>query len=133
KWGEQTWEEMMIGYFEGVYLNQDLALAEPEVTLLGNGNYRARFAYRPDRPVQRVNLAGTFNEWNNSSHPMQDPDGDGVYALDLELKPGSYRYKFVVDGDYWTHDPASRILTGFFHESFFVAGSESDGKGAGQP
>ena len=133
KWGEQTWEEMMIGYFEGVYLNQDLALAEPEMTLLGNGNYRAHFAYRPDRPVQRVNLAGTFNEWNNSSHPMLDPDGDGVYALDIELKPGSYRYKFVVDGDYWTHDPASRILTGFFHESFFVAGSESDGKGARQP
>jgi hypothetical protein len=49
------------------------------------------------------------------------------------LKAGPHRYKFVVDGDYWTHDPASRILTGIFHESFFVAGPESSRKAASQP
>lgn len=132
KWGEQTWEEMMIGYFEGVFLNQDLGRPEPELTPLGNGNYRARFAYRPDRPVRSVSLAGTFNDWNTSSHPLKGPDADGAWSVDVELKPGPCRYKFVVDGDYWTHDPASRILTGIFHDSFLVAGPGPARKG-GQP
>ena len=122
RWGEQTWEEMMIGYFEGVFLSQDLSFPEPQITALGNGNFRARFTYKPDRPAKTVNLAGTFNEWNNTTHPLTDPDGDGVYTADAIVKRGEHRYKFVVDGNYWTHDPASRILTGFLHESFFVAG-----------
>jgi beta-lactamase regulating signal transducer with metallopeptidase domain/peroxiredoxin len=123
RWGEQTWEEMMIGYFEGVFLNQDLSLPQPRITSTADGNYLAHFTYRPDRPAQRVNLAGTFNKWSNTSHPMSDADGDGVYEAAVTLAPGGYRYKFVIDGDYWTHDPASRILTGFLHESFFVAGA----------
>ncbi|HET6880999.1 MAG TPA: M56 family metallopeptidase, partial [Pirellulales bacterium] len=67
RWGEQTWEEMMIGYFEGVFLNQDLSLPPPRITSTADGNYRAHFTYRPDRPAERVNLAGTFNKWSNSS------------------------------------------------------------------
>lgn len=125
RWGEQTWNEMMIGYFEGVFLNQDLTLPPPRIVASGDGNYLAHFTYRPDRPAQRLNVAGTFNKWSNTSHPMTDADGDGVYEADVPLKSGDYRYKFVVDGDYWTHDPASRILTGFLHESFFVAGASN--------
>lgn len=125
RWGEQTWQEMMIGYFEGVFLNQDLSLPIPQLTLLGDGNYRAHFSYRPDRPTTTVNIAGTFNEWNTTSHPMSDPDGDGIYTADVVIVEGEHRYKFVIDGNYWTHDPASRILTGFFHESILVAGKES--------
>jgi beta-lactamase regulating signal transducer with metallopeptidase domain/peroxiredoxin len=124
RWGEQTWNEMMIGYFEGVFLNQDLSLPTPQITPAGDGNYRVHFSYRPDRPARSVNVAGTFNDWSNSSHTLNGPDGDGVYTADMTLKPGDYRYKFVIDGNYWTHDPASRILTGFLHESFFVAGTK---------
>jgi beta-lactamase regulating signal transducer with metallopeptidase domain/peroxiredoxin len=125
KWGEQSWEEMMVGYADAVFLNQDLTLPEPTIAPLGNDTYRVHFAYRPDRAVREVHLAGTFNDWNTSSHPLEDADGDGVYTADVELKAGPCRYKFLVDGAYWTHDPASRILTGIFHESFFVAGSPS--------
>ena len=133
KWGEQTWEEMMIGYFEGVFLNQDLTLAEPRITPLSSDAVRVHFSYRPNRPVRSVALAGTFNEWNTSSHPLKDADGDGVYDTDVQLPKGPHRYKFVVDGNYWTHDPASRILTGFFHESFFVAGDQFNRRGATKP
>src|SRR5262245_20096283 len=133
KWGEQSWEEMMVGYVDAVFLNQDLKLPQPEITPLASGNFRVHFAYRPERTIRSVALAGTFNEWNTSSHPLADPDHDGVYTADVELKAGPCRYKFVVDGDYWTHDPASRILTGFFHESFFVAGADSNRKTASQP
>lgn len=74
-------------------------------------------------------MAGTFNKWSNSSDALTDPDGDGVYTGDVVFEPGKYRYKFVIDGNYWTHDPASRILTGFLHESFLVAGAGNDAAG----
>ena len=131
-WGEQTWEEMMIGYFEGVFLNQDLSLPEPTITPLGNDEYRVRFTYRPDRAIKSAHVAGTFNEWSLFNNPLTDPDGDGLLTADVTLPKGEYRYKFVIDGNYWTHDPASRILTGVLHESFFVTGREDSGEGAGE-
>jgi 1,4-alpha-glucan branching enzyme len=133
KWGEQTWEEMLIGYFEGVFLNQDLSQTEPRITSLSSDTFRVHFTYRPNRPVRSVAVAGTFNEWNTWSHPLKDTDGDGVFDTDVQLPKGPHRYKFVVDGNYWTHDPASRILTGFFHESFFVAGNQSKRAGETKP
>jgi peroxiredoxin len=122
RWGEQTWDEMMLGYFEGVFLNQDLTLPEPEFRALGGDRYRAQFTYKPDRPAKTINVAGTFNDWNNTTHGLTDEDRDGIYTIDVIVRKGEHRYKFVIDGQYWTHDPASRILTGFMHDSFFAVG-----------
>ncbi|MDG1673819.1 MAG: hypothetical protein P8H88_00075, partial [Flavobacteriales bacterium] len=47
-----------------------------------------------------VNLNGTFNTWCGGCNPMDDADGDGVYSLTLSLLPGTYDYKFTLDG--WT-------------------------------
>jgi hypothetical protein len=122
RWGEQTWEEMMIGYFEGTFVNQDLSLPEPQVAPAGNGEYEVLFTYRPDRAAKTVHLAGTFNEWSNSRDPMRGPDEQGRYQARLRLKQGTYHYKFVLDGDYWTFDPASDHLVGVLHESLLVVG-----------
>ncbi|MBN2104506.1 hypothetical protein JW835_10750 [bacterium] len=54
--------------------------------------------------VEDVFLAGTFNDWSGSSTPMLDEDGDGDYETTLLLRPGTYQYKFVVDGA-WITDP----------------------------
>ncbi len=43
-----------------------------------------------------VSLAGSFNDWSQWHHIMQRQDGAWVCQLDLE--PGTYEYKFVVDG-----------------------------------
>ena len=125
RWGEQTWDEMMIGFFEGVFVNQDFSIPEPDITSIGNNRYRVRFQFKPDRPVKAVNLAGTFNDWNHSSLPFLDGDGDGVLEAETIVHAGQYRYKIVIDKSYWTHDPASRLLTGFMHDSFFVAGHKA--------
>ena len=122
RWGEQTWEEMMIGFFDAVFVNQNLSIPEPLVTPIGKGRFRVRFSYKPDRPLTTVNVAGTFNQWDKSSLPLTDADGDDVYTAETIVNAGEYRYKFVMDGAYWSHDPASRSLTGFLHESYFVAG-----------
>ena len=56
-------------------------------------------AAAPDVPVF---LAGTFNDWNTESIRLEGVDG--VYSTTLQLAPGSYEYKFVVNG-FWTMDP----------------------------
>jgi hypothetical protein len=45
-----------------------------------------------------VHLAGEFNGWDPAAMPMADDDGDGVWTVTLELPPGRYEYKFVIDG-----------------------------------
>jgi alpha-amylase/alpha-mannosidase (GH57 family) len=55
-----------------------------------------------------VHLAGDFNGWSTSAEPMSDPDGDGVWTAKIKLAPGSYQYKFVIDGGArWEPDAAN--------------------------
>jgi glycosidase len=54
----------------------------------------------------RVEVAGAFNDWTPQA--MQQL-GDGDWALDLALTPGSWPYKLVIDGQ-WTCDPAADAL-----------------------
>jgi 5'-AMP-activated protein kinase regulatory beta subunit len=49
--------------------------------------------------AERVFLAGTFNSWDPSATPMLW-DSSGAWALFLDLAPGTYEYKFVVDGEW---------------------------------
>lgn len=50
-----------------------------------------------------VFLAGTFNEWDPSNTPMRQTSA-GEWTAELELAPGRYEYKFIVDGE-WTCEP----------------------------
>lgn len=49
--------------------------------------------------AEAVFLAGTFNEWNAESTPMEK-DIDGNWHVDLELAPGRHEFKFVIDGQW---------------------------------
>jgi 1,4-alpha-glucan branching enzyme len=53
-----------------------------------------------------VFLAGAFNQWDPGGKPMADAAGDGRYTATCLLAPGTYEYKFVVNGE-WTVDPAN--------------------------
>jgi predicted alpha/beta superfamily hydrolase len=66
------------------------------------------FSYDPgEAPVERVCLAGEFNGWSPDAWPMtRGPDG--VFRREVDLAPGVYRYKFVVDGE-WRADPKSPL------------------------
>ncbi len=61
-------------------------------------------SFQPDHPVRTVAVAGSFNGWSETSDKLTDPDGDGIYSIELALGRGDYAYKFVVDGD-WILDP----------------------------
>ncbi|MDO8549819.1 MAG: alpha-amylase family glycosyl hydrolase [Ignavibacteria bacterium] len=55
------------------------------------------FSFKPWKPVERVNLFGSFNGWNRENLPMTDEDGAGLYSIGIPLEPGRYEYKFYVD------------------------------------
>ncbi len=54
------------------------------------------FNYKPQKPVKKVFLFGSFNGWNRSSLPMVNDNG--TYGVKISLQPGRYEYKFYVDG-----------------------------------
>jgi hypothetical protein len=66
------------------------------------------FNYRPDNKPRQIFLAGKFNDWNpsNDRFLLKDDDGDGTFSITVKLAPGTYEYKFVIDGQ-WTKDPYS--------------------------
>jgi 1,4-alpha-glucan branching enzyme len=53
--------------------------------------------------AQSVQLAGDFNSWDPIAHPMERKT-DERWEINLNLSPGRYEYKFVVDGQ-WRSDP----------------------------
>ena len=56
--------------------------------------------------VANVVLTGDFNAWCQDGVKMKK-DKNGVWKIELELNPGRYEYKFIVDGKWWT-DPANK-------------------------
>ncbi len=74
--------------------------------------------FQYDAPSAKyVNLAGNFNTWGGTEgtgrfdptiDPMTDEDGDGVWQIYKELRPGRYQYKYVIDhGVRWVLDPSN--------------------------
>jgi hypothetical protein len=49
--------------------------------------------------AKNVFVAGTFNDWNPQSHPLTHLR-DGRWALALDVPPGRYEYKFIIDGQW---------------------------------
>jgi len=65
--------------------------------------------FHHDDAARRVELAGDFNDWNPKATPFAR-GADGVWrAVVAELKPGRYRYKFLIDGVRWAEDTASGL------------------------
>ena len=63
---------------------------------------KVRLQYRVPK-ARRVCVAGMFNNWQPDADPMQS-QADGPWSIELELSPGTYEYRFVVDGC-WCDDP----------------------------
>ncbi len=52
-----------------------------------------------------VAVAGEFNKWKTDADEMKKTDG--MWSIDLKLKPGVYSYSFIVDGKSWVPDPGA--------------------------
>jgi glycosidase len=62
--------------------------------------------YRPTGG-RDIFIAGSWDGFSPTSNPMTDPEVDGEYVARLNLEPGLYSYKFVVDGN-WLLDPGHK-------------------------
>jgi hypothetical protein len=122
RWGEQTREEMLVGYVEVALADQDLSLGEPAARKLQSGRYEVTFSYKPPAGSKRVYLAGTFNEWKPAELAMDGPDDAGRFEKKMILDAGTHEYKFVVDGTRWHNDPSNRRQTGFYHNNVIELG-----------
>ena len=69
-----------------------------------NGN--VTFQLKGYKRAREVVLTGSFNGWNE--HYLKMNPIDEGWQLQLDLPPGEYEYKFLVDGE-WMHDKANPI------------------------
>ena len=55
--------------------------------------------------AKHITVAGEFNGWEMTTLEMTK-GSDNIWRLTLDLKPGAYQYKFLVDGQ-WVNDPSN--------------------------
>ena len=52
--------------------------------------------------AKNVFLVGDFNNWDIHLHPMKN-DSEGMWKISIDLMPGVYEYRYLVDGK-WKSD-----------------------------
>jgi 1,4-alpha-glucan branching enzyme len=57
--------------------------------------------------AEAVAVVGTFNGWNSEANPLKK-DKEGNWSTIVNLFPGNYEYRFIVDGR-WKDDPTCEI------------------------
>ncbi len=122
KWGEQTHDEMLVGYVEVALADQDLSLGDPTSRKLDDGRYEVTFRYRPPTGTKAVYLAGEFNEWKPADLKMDGPDDTGHFQFKQTLPAGRHEYKYVLEGTKWRHDPGNPRQAGDYHNSVVQLG-----------
>jgi len=58
--------------------------------------------------ADNVQIAGDFNNWQPEYTPMQKVGEGGIWQTEMNLFPGRYRYRLVVDGQ-WQQDPYNEL------------------------
>jgi peroxiredoxin len=115
--GEQTNDEMLVGYLNYALRDQDLTQGAPTARKLADGRYEVTFRHRPEASVKKVELACKAIGWEKNLQTMTGPDPEGRYSVKVNLPAGTHQYKFVLDGSKWIHDPGNSEQDGFFHDS----------------
>ena len=67
----------------------------------------AHFALPGFANAEHVFLSGSFNGWSTTGYQMDRRNNE--WLIDLNLHPGKYTYKFIVDGE-WMTDPNNQLF-----------------------
>jgi hypothetical protein len=73
------------------------------------------FSYH-DPSAFSVALAGNFNNWDSKTNAMTKDD-EGTWRVVVNLTPGRYEYKFVINGSDWMADPDNPKVVGDYGNS----------------
>ena len=58
--------------------------------------------------ANQVAVAGEFNNWDEEANKMTKTIGG--FETTIELKKGSYQFKYVLDGEKWINDPTRKVV-----------------------
>ncbi len=67
---------------------------------------KAQFYLPAFKTAGKIFLSGSFNGWSTALNPMKRVKDSWI--TDINLKPGKYTYKFIIDGK-WTEDPNNNL------------------------
>jgi 1,4-alpha-glucan branching enzyme len=70
------------------------------------GTIAQGFSYTAPTAMSVV-LVGDFTHWQKSPIPLRK-EADGVWRTQVDLEPGTHRYRFLVDGQ-WRDDPECTV------------------------
>ena len=74
--------------------------------------------FRLEAPEGRdIYVVGDFNGWNMNEEGRLGRSENGCWEKRMEIPPGRYRYKFIVDGE-WTPDAKNPELRANIFGSF---------------
>ena len=79
-----------------------------EVAAKGDEPHNKPIRFSIEAPQAKdIYVVGDFNHWKINNESKLSRFNDGRWEKDLDLTPGRYRYKFVVDGEWMldTHNP----------------------------
>ena len=58
--------------------------------------------------AQTAHLAGDFNNWDRTSHPMKKRKKDGAFTITIELpREQIFHFRYWLDGERWENDWAA--------------------------
>jgi len=92
----------------------DAPAADVPVMVLDGGavvrSCRTSFTLNLGRPARSVSVAGEWNRFSTTANPLTPVGSTGIFRAELDIPPGDYGYKFVVDGDQYIVDPGNITL-----------------------
>ena len=70
--------------------------------------YIVRLVYEQGN-AEQVAVIGDFNNWQNGAAEMRRIPGTSLWAIEIPLREGLYRYAFLIDEKEWKADPLARV------------------------
>jgi hypothetical protein len=105
--GEQTNDEMLIGYMDVAIGDQDLTIGPPKVIASANGKFDVTIRHRPSAGSKTVHLAASFKKDYSPCDELNGLSAEGLFTTTVIVPAGLYQYKYVHHGTKYRHDPAN--------------------------
>jgi 1,4-alpha-glucan branching enzyme len=67
------------------------------------GAHSVTFSLPGDDVPGAVSVVGDFNDWDPAAHPLRKRS-NGTRSVKVDLPPGTYRFKYLLEGGDWRND-----------------------------
>ncbi len=84
-----------------------VAAATPPLAPVRAASGRVLFLCRAPR-AGKVILVGGWNGWRADLQPMSGPDEAGIWRIEVDVPEGTWRYAFIIDGEWVKPEGAMR-------------------------